>query len=206
LKKTFEHLPEEKKKQIINACILEFGEHGFERTTTDALVKRMGISKGGLYEYISSKRELFLFTVEYTYDRLYGYIRKKISGSAESFPSDILDRVYIVSRYAIDFYMDHPEFVSLIVKTYQLSDDDLSLSVEEIFSRQYLDIFGDTESERLRFEKSRIIDMLMWLLLKTRYDFLMEMKSGKDPEEIKSDYMNNWEFYISVLKNGIYDK
>ncbi len=206
MKKTFNHLPAEKKNQIINACIIEFGEHGFERTTTDALVKRMGISKGGLYEYISSKRELFLFIVEYTYDKLYGYIREKISGSSESFPSDILERVYIVSKYAIDFYIDHPEFVSLIVRTYQLSDDELSKNVEDIFSRQYLDIFGDTESDKLRFEKSRIIDMLMWLLLKTRYDFLIEMKSGKNPGEIKRDYMNNWEFYISVLKNGIYDK
>lgn len=204
MKKTFEHLPAGKKEQIINACIVEFGNHGYEKTTTDSIIKRIGISKGGLYEYISSKRELFLFIVDYTYKKLYDYLRKKIREQHDPLPADVLDRLLIVSSYAIDFYIDHPEFVSLIVRTYRLADDDLAKQIEEIFTSQYLDIFGDITEEFLRFKKERIIEMLMWLLLKTRYDFLTEMKSGKEIPIIKKDYMENWKFYISIMKDGIY--
>ncbi len=204
MKKTFQHLSDKKKEQIINACIVEFGNYGYEKTTTDSLVRRIGISKGGLYEYISSKRELFLYIVEYTYIRLYDYLRRRITESGGSLPADILDRVRIVSGYAIDFYIEHPEFISFIVRTYQVSDDELLRQVETIFTKQYLDVFGDISSEPLRFEKERIIEMLMWLLLKTRYYFLVELKSGKDIDTIRRDYMNNWEFYISIMKEGIY--
>ena len=204
MKRTFNHLSDDKKEQIINACIVEFGSRGYEKTTTDAIIKRIGISKGGLYEYISSKRELFLYIVEYTYIRLYDYLRGRIKQSNGSLPADILDRVRVVSGYAIDFYIDHPEFISFIVRTYYVADDDLSNQVENIFTRQYLDLFGDITSESLRFEKERIIEMLMWLLLKTRYYFLIELKSGKDVDTIRKDYMDNWEFYISIMKEGIY--
>lgn len=132
--------------------------------------------------------------------------KKKIRERENPLPEDLLERVRIVSGYAIDFYIDHPEFVSLIVRTYQLSDDELAGDVENIFKEQYLDIFGDISGTELRFEKERIIDMLMWLLLKTRYDFLLEMKSGKDISQIMEDYMANWEFYISIMKFGIYKK
>ncbi len=205
MKRTFNHLSKEKRERIITACIVEFGSHGYERTTTDLLIRRIGISKGGLYEYISSKRELFLYVVEYTYARLYDYLRGRIREGAGALPADILERVRLVSAYAIDFYIEHPEFISFIVRTYQISDDDLSRQVETIFTKQYLDIFGDITSDSLRFGKERIIEMLMWLLLKTRYSFLLELKSGKDVDTIRRDYMDNWEFYISIMKEGIYE-
>ncbi len=205
MKKTFDHLPPEKRERIISVCIVEFGSHGYEKTTTDSLVSQIGISKGGLYEYTSSKRELFLYIVEYSYSKLYDYLRTKIKQSNRLLPSDILDRVRIVSAFAIDFYIEHPEFVSLIVRTYQLSDDVLAREIEEIFTRQYLDIFGDSTGGFLRFKRERIIELLMWLLLRTRYYFLVELKSGKDIKTIRKDYMDNWEFYISIMKDGIYE-
>ena len=204
MKKTFDHLSAERKEEIINACILEFGLHGYEKTTTDAIIRRIGISKGGLYEYISSKRELFVYVVTYTYAKLYGYLQKRIGERDDPLPGDLLDRVYIVSSYAIDFYIEHPGFVSLIVRTYQITDDDLAKELEAVFTSRYLDIFGDASEENLRFGRDRIIEVLMWLLLKTRYDFLLEMRSGKEIAEIKKDYMENWDFYISIMRKGIY--
>lgn len=204
MKKTFDHLPAERKEEIINACILEFGLNGYEKTTTDAIIKRIGISKGGLYEYISSKKELFVYVVTYTYTKLYDYLHKRIGERDSALPKDLLDRVHIVSSYAIDFYIEHPGFVSLIVRTYQITDDDLSKELEMVFKNRYLDIFGDASEVNLRFGRDRIIELLMWLLLKTRYDFLREMNSGKEISEIKKDYMENWDFYISIMRSGVY--
>ncbi|MCK5201141.1 MAG: TetR/AcrR family transcriptional regulator [Spirochaetales bacterium] len=206
MKRTFENLSREKQNAIIDACIREFGEHGYEKATTDRIIKRIGISKGGLYEYVSSKKELYLFIVEYTYGKLYDYLRKRISNQKETFSSDILERVFLVSSYAIDFYVEHPEFVSLITKTYGIEDSDIYESIVKYFKDQFLDIFGSADESSLKYEMSKIIELIMWLLLKTRQDFLLEIESNKDIRIVKKNYMDNWKFYISILKNGIYKK
>lgn len=204
MKPTFQNLPEEKKSKIIEACIAEFGEFGYEKSSTDRIIKRAGISKGGLYEYISTKEELFLFIVEYTYKELYGYLERRIREKGISLPEDILERVRLVSGLAIDFYLDHPRYVYLIVKTYQLYDEVMEKAIKKIFIEQFLHLFGDADFSRIGYEKDRVVDLIMWLLLKTRYDFLLELKYNKDSAEVKRNYMRNWDFYLSVLRTGIY--
>ena len=125
MKQTFNNLPEPKKNRIIRACIDEFCEKGYEKSSTESIVKRAGISKGGLYEYIDSKKDLYLFIVNYTYEKLYNYLRKRIAAEHSPLPDDILERFRIVSEIAIDFYIDYPEYVKLIVKTYKILDVDI---------------------------------------------------------------------------------
>ena len=45
-----------------------------------------------------------------------------------------------------------------------------------------------------------------WLLLKTRNHFLRVLMSGMDAESVKKAYMAEWDFIVSVLRNGIYKK
>ncbi|MBN2051747.1 MAG: TetR/AcrR family transcriptional regulator [Spirochaetales bacterium] len=206
MKRTFQNLGKEKREAIIDACIREFGEHGYEKATTDSIIRRIGISKGGLYEYVSSKKELFLFIVEYTYERLYDYLRRRIKEESIILSGDILERIYLVSGYAIDFYVEHPEFVAIITKTYALEDDSLANTINTFFHTQFLDIFGDSDADTLAYEKDRVIDLLIWLLLKTRKDFLDELKLEPDIQKVKKGYMDNWRFYISVLREGLYKK
>ena len=53
MKSTFDNLSEKKKQRVINACIEEFSEHGYELGSMDGIIKRAEISKGGLYQYVS---------------------------------------------------------------------------------------------------------------------------------------------------------
>ncbi len=205
MKKTFENLPEAKKERIISACIEEFCENGYEKSTTDNIVKKAGISKGGLYEYTESKKELYIFIVMYTYEKLYNYLRNKVDGMQKELPADILDRFKIISDFAINFYIDHPEYVKMIVKTYKIHDVEIEKEVRNIFNSQFMTIFGNIDGSNLRYDKDRIFDLLMWLLLKTRYDFLVELDYVNDLNALKQDYIANWEFFLNVLRNGIYN-
>jgi TetR/AcrR family transcriptional regulator len=204
MKKTFEKLPEDKKQRILTACIEEFGERGYEKGSTDKIIKRAGISKGGLYEYITTKEELFLYVVEYTYRQLYGYLERRIAEEIDEFPADLLQRLRVVSELAVDFYIDHPRYVSLIVRTHELHNDGIEEQVNASFIKHFTDVFGNSDDSRLRFEKGRITELVTWLLLKTRYEFLREFKSNKDTEVVKRNYLKNWDFYLSVLQGGIY--
>ncbi len=204
MKSTFNNLSEKKKQLIINACVEEFGEYGYDSSSVDGIIKRAGISKGGLYEYVSSKEELFIFIVDFTYSKLYDYLKMRVEAEMQTLPDDLLDRLKHVSELAIDFYIDHPEFVYLIVRTSNLANEKIASGIQNIFRNHFLDLFGDADTSKLKYSKERILELAMWLLLKTRFDFLNEIKTEKDPIKIKQDYMDNWTFYLGIMREGIY--
>ncbi len=204
MKQTFENLPIEKQHRVFNACIREFGEHGYEGSSVDKIIRRAGISKGGIYEYASSKEELFLGTVAYTYTELYSYLKGRTVDEGMELPSDLLERLKFTADVAIDFYLEHPDFVHLIVRTSALNNEILDAQVHDIFRRHFLEFFGDVEISSLVYPKEQILELAMWMLLKTRMDFLMEIKTERDPARIREDYGKNWDFYLEVLRHGIY--
>lgn len=59
-------LPEERPRQILNAALAVFGEHGLAATRLDDIAKRAGLSKGTIYLYFANKEELFRAVVEQT--------------------------------------------------------------------------------------------------------------------------------------------
>ena len=204
MKSTFDNLSEKKRQRVIQACIDEFGEKGYDSSSMDGIIKRAGISKGGLYEYVSSKEELFTFIVDYAYTSLYNYLNERVVNEVKTLPSDLLERLELVSELAIDFYIDHPEFIYLIVRTSNLANEKIAMGVQDIFRKHFLELFGDADTSKLKYPKERILELAMWLLLKTRFDFLNEIKTEKDPVKIKQDYMDNWVFYLGIMKTGIY--
>lgn len=204
MKPSFFNISETKRETIINACIDEFATYGYEKSSTDRIISAAGISKGGLYEYITSKEELFIFITEHTYRELYGFIRDGLIKGEDDLPDDILERFRLVSSIAIDFYIKNPEYVRFISNTYRINDQALEDRTKKIFMKQFLNIFGTIKSEGLRYDRERLIDLLIWLLAKTRDDFLHALKKNKNIKKLKEIYNSNWEFYLSVLQTGIY--
>ena len=204
MKPLFFHISDQKRDAIIEACIIEFGTCGYEKSSTDNIIKRAGISKGGLYEYISAKEELFLFIFEHAYKKLYDYIREELARQNLELPSDILERFKTVSGIAINFYIDHPAYIRLLARTYRLNDHSLRQKTEKIFMKQFNNIFGSVNSKELRYSKSRLTDLLIWLLAKTRDEFIDEYENTRDIKKLKQKYKKNWDFYLSVMETGIY--
>ncbi len=59
-------LPEERPRQILNAALAVFGEHGLAASRLDDIAKRAGLSKGTIYLYFANKEELFRAVVQHT--------------------------------------------------------------------------------------------------------------------------------------------
>lgn len=54
----------QRKQQIFEAAVTCFGRKGYHLTTMDDIAAACGLSKGSLYWYFSSKKELFLYIFE----------------------------------------------------------------------------------------------------------------------------------------------
>lgn len=55
--------PEERRWELIHAATELFSEHGYEKTSVNDIIQKIGVAKGTFYHYFKSKEEIadFLF-------------------------------------------------------------------------------------------------------------------------------------------------
>ena len=59
-------------------CIRLFAEYGYDATSTDQIVQEAGISKGILFHYFGSKKNLYLYIVRYANQLLTDVVMKQL--------------------------------------------------------------------------------------------------------------------------------
>lgn len=118
INKAFLELPEKKQQTILNAAFAEFGVQGYERASTNTIVKKAGISKGTLFYYFNSKQELFndlaLTAIDHALKRYEPYLN--------SDTPDYLDWMYATAREKIKAQHEQPEEFRFLGQLY-LSED-----------------------------------------------------------------------------------
>ncbi len=101
--------PERTRARILDAATGEFSKHGLGGARVDRIAKRAGTNERMLYYYFVSKDQLFLTVLENVYIRL--------AEAEKALELDHLEPVEAVIRlveFIWTYYIEHPEFISLI--------------------------------------------------------------------------------------------
>ncbi len=70
------HRPKGRKAGRYHQCaLMEFAVKGYDLASTNEMVKAAGISKGALFHYFASKKDLFLFLCDYVFGLSAGILR-----------------------------------------------------------------------------------------------------------------------------------
>jgi TetR/AcrR family transcriptional regulator len=202
MKDTFFNLNEEKQKRIVDATLEEFALSGYEKTSLDAIVRRAGISKGGLYEYIESKDDLFRYALEYSYASLNAHIRAA-AGDAPM-PADPLERTRFISSIAVEFYIEYPKCIYFIVRSSQVDQTDIRHRVESVFDSYFASLYDTADFSGMTGERERVLQLLKWLLIKTRNDFSVNLRSTGRASLCRDAYLQEWDFFLTSLADGLY--
>lgn len=64
------HITEKTKKELVKAATKLFAQKGYKGTTTRELAAAFGKSKGGLYHYVESKKQICNFVIDFTINDL----------------------------------------------------------------------------------------------------------------------------------------
>lgn len=102
----------------MDAATRLFAEHGYAQTDTQRLVDELGVGKGTLYRYFSSKRELFLAAADRGMRQLCEYIDDSIA-QIEDPPA----RIAQVVRCYLTFFKEHPDLCELLINERALFKD-----------------------------------------------------------------------------------
>lgn len=203
----FENLIEDKKQRILEACIQEFADKGYEKASTNTIIKNAKISKGILFHYFGNKKNLFLYIVEYCLQLLItGYRKYPFQNS-----KDIFDRLLELGMIKLQIYNTNPDISKVILQAFMNSPEDLGAEIQEKYqqlSNEFIpSIFKDIDSSKFRdgVNPEKALEVVMLFLEALQGKYIKKYK-GRE-QELLGDVdkiMEEYKAYVEVLKYGIY--
>jgi len=208
LHKIFENLPEDKRKRIVDVCVEEFSRKGYDKASTNTIVKEAGISKGILFHYFGSKKNLYLYIVDYVMD----YMTKKFYIADSNPPADIFERIMDRGLVKLKMAYDDPSIYNLLFEAFINTPEDLKGDIQERYKKiksENLSVFLnniDTSKFRGEIDKNKAIELIMLLMeaLTSKYIDVYKNKPADaaltNMDKMIAEYME----YIDIMKKGIY--
>ncbi len=203
------NLDPDKKDRIINSAIEEFSLYPFEKASTNNIVKNAGISKGLLFHYFNSKKDLYEKLVGFVINKLYTEISSQISWDEQ----DLVERIKKLVIVKMKVGERYPNMFDFIVKV--LSHKKAS-SVDDIyefygaygvnFETMLKDIYTKNVDYALFRNPNEIqknINIVQWTLEKYSEQMLATMNEtdSLDYDQIVAEL----DEYLNILKRTIYN-
>ena len=135
-KDTFDRIPEEKRKRILDAATKEFASNGFRGTNINTIAAQAGISVGSVYKYFASKEGLFLTVIDEGYRALDKTLWEIIADEG-----DIYQKIERILRAAIAYSRENPELIQIYLNSttegLAYMAEELSRKIETIAAQYY---------------------------------------------------------------------
>ena len=212
--KTFENLSPERKKEIIDTCLEEFTLHDYREASLTRIIQKLGLAKGSFYRYFESKKDLYIYLIDYGKRATFELFNKVFHEQVE----DILDawvRFYLICALQDNAY---PLLGYFGYKVYQDKNNPILGNVplnSKIKGIEFLrDLFLEQQKQG-RLRKDVDVNLLIFLLIQVQEGFIdyLRLKYNIDFEKnIKekrplfpleeSVLKNELEMFASVLRDG----
>ena len=96
-------------RNILEAALGEFAEHGLGGARMDRIAERAGVNKRLIYYYFENKESLFTAVLELVYDNIRSQERQLNLTQVE--PTEAIRRLV---SFTWNYYIEHPEFLTLL--------------------------------------------------------------------------------------------
>ncbi len=96
-------------RNILEAALGEFAEHGLGGARMDRIAERAGVNKRLIYYYFENKESLFTAVLELAYDNIRSQERQLNLTQVE--PTEAIRRLV---SFTWNYYIEHPEFLTLL--------------------------------------------------------------------------------------------
>ena len=106
-------LTEEKRLTILNAAFQCFGKFGYEKASINDIAVAAHISKASVFQYFGSKKQLYIYLLEYCKKIIEGLFDKEALDSE----TDLFDRILASSRMKMEGLQNQPFILQFITRT-----------------------------------------------------------------------------------------
>ena len=208
--RTFLNLEVEKQHKIINSALKEFSINNYDTASTNKIIKDAKISKGILYHYFGSKKNLYLYLYEYVTTIFIDAINSRLDLEEP----DIFKRYEQIMKIKLELIKQYHTLFDFLKKTYietslevrsELDQYNLTLqnsSYESVFAGIDYDLFHKN------IDSKKAIDTIRWVTdgISDRYE--EQLKSNVDNSEafnqLLEQCMEEANDYFQFLKQLVY--
>lgn len=195
----FFNLKREKQDRFINAALKIFSENGYQKASTDDIVREAGVSKGLLFHYFGSKQGLYEFVYNYSVKVLMMEYSGNVATSQMDF-FELQKQIEVAKKQTMISYPYMNVFVNQafreeceeVISAVADSMDSYSANLAEIYARADISCF------KSGVDPSAILKMCIFVADGVLND---QFKRGKiDPEK----YYEEVASYLELLKDNLY--
>ncbi|WP_179394864.1 TetR/AcrR family transcriptional regulator [Lacticaseibacillus absianus] len=112
--RTRQPIDPEKQARILAASQHEFATHGYRDAKTDDIAAAADVSKGLVFHYFGSKANLYLQTVQATFDKIMAVADLSVWQDS----TDLREMVARATRYKLQLQLTYPEEFTLAMAAY----------------------------------------------------------------------------------------
>jgi len=184
---------------------MEFTQSGFEKASTNEIVKRANISKGSLFNYFNSKKDLYVYLIDYSVQ-----IIERIIEQIDLNETDIFKRIENIGLKKLRIQRKFPQVFDFLVSTKQ----EESAEVKEIIKQKVEPIYGESTNKMYRnidYDKFRegidiekAIEILNWTMFGFGEKGLSQINTFENISEFGEQYLKEWKSYSEILKYSFY--
>jgi len=201
----FFKLKKEKRNSIVNAVAVEFVKHGYDKASTNIMASEAGISKGSLFNYFESKKNLFLYLIDYSIE-----IIEKLYEQIDVSERDLFLRLENIGVQKLKIQIEYPhifDFLKLVKQEHtQDLREDIQAKFESITTRGIEKIYQNIDYSLFKedLDIKKAIEVLNWTMFGFSEKALNDIESFHHINTLGEKYLSEWREYADFLRNMFY--
>ncbi|MDP6168828.1 MAG: TetR/AcrR family transcriptional regulator [Candidatus Marinimicrobia bacterium] len=126
-----EKLKDLRKSQIMEAAQSVVVKKGYGQSRMDDIVKEAKLSKGAIYWYYKSKKEIYLSLVDHWFNEYSEGVLHNLENKKNA-----SDQLKVLFDYFIDQFDQNPEIFKIMVEFWRMAglDDDFNSKLQDVYS------------------------------------------------------------------------
>ncbi len=183
----------------------EFAANGYEKASTNQIVKNAGIGKGMLFYYFQNKKELYNYLVDYCLD----VTTTEFINRMDTSEPDFIERLKYIARIKTDYHLKHPNVLnflgSVFINEGGLPDnfkkrhaEIMMLGNSKLYDNIDTSLFGND------IDTEKAFKLIQWSMEGYQNELIARLKSQSLATVNFDPYWDEFYDYIEVLKTVYY--
>lgn len=184
---------------------MEFAQSGFEKASTNKVVKRANISKGSLFNYFNSKQGLYIYLIEYCVQ-----IIEQIVEEIDLNETDIFRRIENIGLKKLRIQQKFPQVFDFLLSIKQEESFEvkeiIKQKVDPIYDKSLTKMYAGLDYSKFRegIDIEKAIEILNWTMFGFQEKGIKQIDTFENISDFGKQYFKEWKSYSEILKYSFY--
>ena len=196
----FLSLADDKQKTIRNAALKLFGEYGYKMASIKDIADEAGISKSMIFHYFGTKKDLYLYLVDYCS----GVLTGPLTNIYKDLPTDYFERMKVATEKQMGLLKEEPFFMAFLTTMLPEKDpevaEELQIYREYVASYQKDYAFKEVDLSKFKDDVDPVVVLRMMVWMAEGFS----KKISLEPEDAYKRCVNEFTESIELLRKNLY--